>query len=172
MLLDTCENLTFSISDSITFFGLPRLRNHVFISEICLQKSHSLEQILLTLSAWLYTMERLVWFGWTDVKCKYWYLSVGLIRKFVVSSAPDNRTSKSRKETQFLLKVFLFIFTLFAVDLKLLIYTKKSLYSLYSNNIELIDVNSVTEQEMQFLPKEFLKSTWTNWLTHTHLFTH
>ena len=51
-----------------------------------------------------------------------------------------------------------FIFTLFTVDLKLLIYTKKSLYSLYSNNIELIDVNSVTEQEMQSFSKEFLKS--------------
>ena len=52
----------------------------------------------------------------------------------------------------------LFIFTLFTVDLKLLIYTQKSLYSLYSNNIEVIDVNSVTEQEMQSFPKEFLKS--------------
>ena len=39
-----------------------------------------------------------------------------------------------------------FIFTLFTVDLKLLIYTKKSLYILYSNNIELIVVKSVTEQ--------------------------
>ena len=54
--------------------------------------------------------------------------------------------------------IYLFIFTLFTVDLKLLIYTKKSLYSLYSNNIELIDVNSVTEQGMQSFPKEFLKS--------------
>ena len=54
--------------------------------------------------------------------------------------------------------LFLFIFTLFTVDLKLLIYTQKSLYSLYSNNIEVIDVNSVTEQEMQSFPKEFLKS--------------
>ena len=35
---------------------------------------------------------------------------------------------------------------------------KISLYSLYNNNIELIDVNSVTEKEMQSLPKEFLKS--------------
>ena len=65
-----------------------------------------------------------------------------------------------------------FIFTLFTVDLKLLIYTKKSLYSLCSNNIELIDVSYVTEQEMQSFPKEFLKSVWTSWLTHTHLFTH
>ena len=48
--------------------------------------------------------------------------------------------------------LFYFIFTLFTVDLKLLIYTQKSLYSLYSNNIELIDVNSVTEQEMQSFP--------------------
>ena len=68
--------------------------------------------------------------------------------------------------------VYLFIFTLFTVDLKLLIYTKKSLDSLYSNNIELIHVNSVTEQKMQSFPKEFLKSMWTNWQTHTHLFTH
>ena len=54
--------------------------------------------------------------------------------------------------------IYLFIFTLFTVDLKLLIYTKKSLDSLYSNNIELIHVNSVTEQKMQSFPKEFLKS--------------
>ena len=54
--------------------------------------------------------------------------------------------------------IYLFIFTSFAVDLKLLIYTKKSLYSLYSNNIELIDDYSVTEQEMKSFPKEFLKS--------------
>ena len=66
---------------------------------------------------------------------------------------------------------YLFIFSLFTVDLKLLIYTKKSLYSLYSNNIELTDVKSVTEQEMQSFPKEFLKSMWTSRQTHTHLFT-
>ena len=54
--------------------------------------------------------------------------------------------------------LFIFFFTLFTADLKLLIYTKKSLYSLYSNNIELIDVNSITEQEMQSFLKEFLKS--------------
>ena len=42
--------------------------------------------------------------------------------------------------------LFILFFTLFTVDLKLLIYTQqKSLYSLYSNNIELIDANSVTE---------------------------
>ena len=35
---------------------------------------------------------------------------------------------------------------------------KKSLYSLYSNIMELIDVNSVTEQEMESFLKEFLKS--------------
>ena len=64
--------------------------------------------------------------------------------------------------------IYLFIFTLFTVDLKLLIYTKKPLYSLYSNNIELIDVNFVTEQDMQSFPKEFLKSMRTNWQTHTH----
>ena len=52
----------------------------------------------------------------------------------------------------------LFIFTLFTVDLKLLIYTKKSLYSLYNNNIELSDVNSVTDQEMESFLKEFLES--------------
>ena len=46
------------------------------------------------------------------------------------------------------------------------------MYSLYSNNIELIDVNSVNEQEKQFFPKEFLRSMWTSWQTHTHLFTH
>ena len=63
-----------------------------------------------------------------------------------------------------------FIFTLFTGDLKLLIYTKKSLYSLYSNNIELIDVNSVTEQEMQSFPKESLKSVL-NWETHRFVHT-
>ena len=71
-----------------------------------------------------------------------------------------------------ILFIYLFIFTLFTVDLKLLIYTKKSLCNLYSNNIELIDVTSVTEQEMQSFPKEFLRSMWTNWQTHTHFFTH
>ena len=37
---------------------------------------------------------------------------------------------------------------------------------------ELIDVNSVTEQEMQSFPNQFLKSMWTSWQTHTHLYTH
>ena len=32
---------------------------------------------------------------------------------------------------------------------------------------ELIDVNSVTEQEMQSFPNQFLKSIWTSWQTHT-----
>ena len=54
--------------------------------------------------------------------------------------------------------IYLFIFPLFIVDLKLLIYTKIFLYSLYSNNIELIDAISFTEQEMQSFSKEFLKS--------------
>ena len=39
-------------------------------------------------------------------------------------------------------KFILFIYFHFAVDLKLLIYTKKSLFCLYSNNIELLDINS------------------------------
>ena len=68
--------------------------------------------------------------------------------------------------------LFYFIFTLFTVDLKLPIYTKKSLYSLYGNNIELTDVSSVTEQEMQSFPKKFLKSMWTSWQTHTHICSH
>ena len=34
---------------------------------------------------------------------------------------------------------------------------------MYSNNIELIDLNSVTEQEMESFPKEFLELMWTNW---------
>ena len=71
-----------------------------------------------------------------------------------------------------ILFIYLFIFTLFTVDLKLLIYTKKSLYSLYSNNIELIDVNSVAEQDMQSFPNQFFKSMWTSWQTHTHICTH
>ena len=54
--------------------------------------------------------------------------------------------------------IYLFIFTLFAVDLKLLVYTEKPLYSFYSNDIGLTDVNSVIEQEMQSFPKESLKS--------------
>ena len=37
------------------------------------------------------------------------------------------------------------------------------MYSPVSNNIELINVNSVTEQEMQSFPNEFLKSVLTNW---------
>ena len=44
------------------------------------------------------------------------------------------------------------------------------MYRLYSNNIELIDINSVTEQEMQSFANKFFKSMWTNW--HTHTFVH
>ena len=106
LLLDTSEKLTFFISDQ-PLLGQPLLTNHVFISEICLQKSHSLEQILLTLSARLHAMKCLVCFGWDEVKCKYWCLSVGLICKFVVRSPPDNWSSKSRKGTQFLLRVYI-----------------------------------------------------------------
>ena len=47
------------------------------------------------------------------------------------------------------------------------LHKKKSLYSLYSNNIELIDVNSVTEQEMQSFPNQFFKSMWINVYTHS-----
>ena len=50
--------------------------------------------------------------------------------------------------------IYLFIFILFTVDLKLLIYTKKSYRSLYNNNIELIDVTSVTEEEMESFPNQ------------------
>ena len=45
------------------------------------------------------------------------------------------------------------------------------MYSLYSNNIELIGVNSVTEQEMESFPEEFLESMWTNWKIHTCVYT-
>ena len=51
---------------------------------------------------------------------------------------------------------YLFIFNLFTVDLSFM--QKKLLYVLYSNIIELIDVNSVTEQEIESFPKEFLES--------------
>ena len=40
---------------------------------------------------------------------------------------------------------YLFILTLFIIDLKLHCFTQKSSYRVYSNNIELIEVNSVTE---------------------------
>ena len=50
-----------------------------------------------------------------------------------------------------------FIFTLFTVDLKLLIYTK-NLCIASTVITELIDVNSVTEQEMQSFPNQFFKS--------------
>ena len=46
---------------------------------------------------------------------------------------------------------FIYLFILFYFHFIyswLKITQKKSLYSLYSNNIELIDVNSVTEQDM------------------------
>ena len=45
------------------------------------------------------------------------------------------------------------------------------MYRLYSNNIELIDINSVTEQEMQSFANKFFKSMWTNWYTHTFVHT-
>ena len=71
---------------------------------------------------------------------------------------------------------YLFYFHFIYSWLKITLYTQKSLYSLYSNNIELIEVNSVTEQEMQSFPKEFLKSMWT-WkmnvkLADIHAFVH
>ena len=46
--------------------------------------------------------------------------------------------------------IYLFIYFHFIYSwLKIThLHIKKSLYSLYSNNIELIDVNSVTEQDM------------------------
>ena len=50
---------------------------------------------------------------------------------------------------------YLFGFTLFTVDLKLLIYTKNSLYSLYSNNIVLIDVNSALNRRWNLSQKNF-----------------
>ena len=66
-------------------------------------------------------------------------------------------THSSASSSLYLFIYFLFILTLFTVDLKLLIDThKKSLYSLYSNNIELIDSNSGR----------------TSWQTHTHICTH
>ena len=55
------------------------------------------------------------------------------------------------------------------------LHTKKSLYSLYSNNIELTDVNSVTEQVMQSFPNQFLKSfeqADRHTHTHSHICTH
>ena len=52
--------------------------------------------------------------------------------------------------------------------LKITHFHKKNL----CNNIELIDVNSDTEQETQSFPKEFPKLMWTNWQTQTHLFAH
>ena len=52
------------------------------------------------------TMERLVWFGWKGILCKYWCLSVGLICKSVVSSPSDKWMSRSGKRTQFLLNVY------------------------------------------------------------------
>ena len=63
--------------------------------------------------------------------------------------------------------IFLFIFFHFIYSwLKIThLHTKKSLYSLYSNKIELNDVNSVTEQEMQSFPNQFFKSMWTSWQT-------
>ena len=68
-------------------------------------------------------------------------------------------THSSASLSLYLFIYFLFIFTLFTVDLKLLIDTqKKSLYSLCSNNIELIDSNSG-------------RTSWQTH-THTHLYTH
>ena len=76
------------------------------------------------------------------------------------------------EKLRFYYLLIFFYFTSFTVDLKLLVFTKKYLHSLYSNKIESINVNSVDEQEMHSFPKKFLKSMWTNWQTHTHLFSH
>ena len=61
----------------------------------------------------------------------------------------------------FIYFIYLFIYSLFTVDLKLHLSPpppKKSIYSLYSNNIKLIDVNSVAKQEMVSFPEEYFES--------------
>lgn len=62
--------------------------------------------ILLTRSAWLYTMELLVLSGWDGVKCKYWCQPVGLIYKSVITSALCKWTSKLKIGTQLTLKIY------------------------------------------------------------------
>ena len=93
---------------------------------------------------------------------------------FKILSRRNSIWFRSKKLIRFLNTfIYLFIYFIFTLfDSKLRIYTKKSLYSLYSNNIELIDVDSANEREMQSFPKEFLKSLWTSWQTQTHLFMH
>ena len=97
-------------------------------------------------------------------------------KEYASETCNRTKTCKLRSKERWVLclriYLFSFIFTLFTIDLKLLIYTKKSFCSLYSNNIELIDINSVTEQEMQSFPNQFFKSMWTSWQTHTHTHTH
>ena len=68
--------------------------------------------------------------------------------KFGIKIATTIKVQGKFEQSMFIYLFILLIFTLFTVKLKLLIYTKKSFYRLYSNNIELIDVNSVPEEEM------------------------
>ena len=66
-LLFTLANLTFFVSLSTRSEGYPLSKNHDFILPRCLTKSDSQEDILLILSAWLKTVERLVYSGCEDV---------------------------------------------------------------------------------------------------------
>ena len=98
------------------------------------------------------------------------YLQKTLIKVNVVTDEGKQPKWNVTLNKRFVLFIY---FHLLTIDLKLLIYTKKKyLYNFYSKNIELIDVNSVTEQEMQSFPNQFLKSMWTSKQTHTHRFVH
>ena len=56
---------TLSVWSFATFYGQPLAKNHCFISQIWTLKSFSDEQILLTLNAWLYGIDTLMWWDRT-----------------------------------------------------------------------------------------------------------
>ena len=63
----------------------------------CFEKSESLEQIRLSLRAWLYAMPVLQCLGWQLVAWRYWWVSVGLEYKSVIKVSSSLRMVTSRK---------------------------------------------------------------------------
>ena len=91
------------------------------------------------------------------------------VGNFQLFFCPLTVTARSSITHSYKLFIYLFYFHFIYSWLKIThLHKKKSLYSLYSNNIELVDVSSFTEQEMQSFPNQFFKSMWTSWQTHTH----
>lgn len=83
-----------------------RLSNHIFISQICLRNSHSMEQICTPhFLAICNGMRGMVW-EYDDIKYKYYCLSAGIIYKSVISLSSKKWRPNKEKGTQILLVVY------------------------------------------------------------------